>query len=261
MLKFSYDNESEIPAEVKKYYKQTTEGDKTTWVLQCEGGAPKAKLDEFRTNNIQLQRDLKKANDALAAFGDMTPELARELAEKADDIRAHKAKKPEEIEALVTERTKKITEAHAKEKEKIQAERDKHYNELCELRISGSVVEEANKVGLRPSATLDITSRSRQVFTLKDGVVVALDKDGNTRVGEDGYTPLSISNWVAGLTKEAPHLFDPSAGAGGSGTRPGGTGKHRNPWAKETWNLTEQGQIQRKDAALAERLKAEAGKK
>ena len=265
MLKFYYEEESAIPAEVKKFYKQGTlkigGADKEVWLLQCEGAVPKIRHDEFRQTNIELEKKLKTANDALAAFGDLTPDEAKELAAKAEDIRAHKAKKPEEIEALVSERTKSIATAHAKEKETLKAERDKYYNELCEHRISSAVVEEANKVGLRASATLDITSRSRQVFTLKDGVVVALDKDGNTRVGEDGYTPLSISTWVAGLTKEAPHLFDPSAGAGGTGTRPGGTGKQRNPWAKETWNLTEQGQIQRKDAAMAERLKAEAGKK
>ena len=34
-----------------------------------------------------------------------------------------------------------------------------------------------------------------------------------------------------------------------------------NPWKKETFNLTEQGQIYKRDPALAERLAKEAGKK
>jgi len=32
-----------------------------------------------------------------------------------------------------------------------------------------------------------------------------------------------------------------------------------NPWAKETWNLTKQGQIIKNDPALAEKYKAEVG--
>ncbi|WDU82280.1 hypothetical protein [Caloramator sp. Dgby_cultured_2] len=49
----------------------------------------------------------------------------------------------------------------------------------------------------------------------------------------------------------------------GSGSNPaGGTNSTiKNPWAKETFNLTEQAKILKENPALAEQLKAAAGVK
>jgi hypothetical protein len=63
---------------------------------------------------------------------------------------------------------------------------------------------------------------------------------------------------------EAPHLFEPNAGGGAAGAASGGGsgarphGSLRNPFRRESWNLTEQMRLQKTDPQLAARLKAAA---
>ena len=61
---------------------------------------------------------------------------------------------------------------------------------------------------------------------------------------------------------EAPHLFESNAGGGAAGNTSGGgarpQGLQKNPFKKETWNLTEQMRLQKSDPQLAARLKAAA---
>ncbi len=94
-----------------------------------------------------------------------------------------------------------------------------------------------------------------------NGVPQAFEADGQTaRVGKDGMTPLSLAEWIDLQVSEAPHLFESNAGGGAAGNGSGGAGNRsvKNPFRKETWNLTEQMKLQKSDPALAARLKAAA---
>jgi hypothetical protein len=57
-------------------------------------------------------------------------------------------------------------------------------------------------------------------------------------------------------------LFESNAGSGAAGNGSGGVGSGnrsvRNPFRKESWNLTEQMKLQKTDPQLAARLKAAA---
>jgi hypothetical protein len=93
---------------------------------------------------------------------------------------------------------------------------------------------------------------------------VVLEADGQTvRQGRAGA--MTLEEWVDLQVSEAPHLFEANAGGGapGGGTPgTGGAGKPgiagRNPFRRETWNLTEQMKLQKTDPQLAARLKAAA---
>ena len=131
------------------------------------------------------------------------------------------------------------------------------------IQIDQAVLGEATKRGLRGTALPDITARARQTFRLVNGVPQAFEGDVQTpRAGRDGVTPLSVAEWVDQQVSEAPHLFENNAGGGasghGSGGAAGGERSGRNPFRKETWNLTEQMRLQKTDPALAARLKAAA---
>ena len=86
------------------------------------------------------------------------------------------------------------------------------------------------------------------MFKLVEGVPRAYEADGQTvRVGKDGITPMTLDEWVDQQVADAPHLFESNSGggAGGSGSQhgagAGGAGRGgKNPFRKETWNLTEQ---------------------
>ena len=62
------------------------------------------------------------------------------------------------------------------------------------------------------------------------------------------------------LSLPLSHLFESNAGSGAAGNGSGGVGGNnrsvKNPFRKETWNLTEQMKLQKTDPQLAARLKA-----
>ena len=78
------------------------------------------------------------------------------------------------------------------------------------------------------------------------------------KVKLDGEQLLGLDDQLKAIQQSDPYLFGDS-GKVGSGTNPPGAGNAEvNPWKKETWNLTQQGQILREDPAKATRMKAEA---
>ena len=87
-------------------------------------------------------------------------------------------------------------------------------------------------------------------------VVALLDK---TKISLDGENLIGFDEQVAALKESDPYLF----GVELKGRVPEGAGKPpqtpENPWKKETWNLTKQGEITKKDPDLAAKLRAQAG--
>ena len=101
------------------------------------------------------------------------------------------------------------------------------------------------------------------MFKLVNGAPRAFEADGTTvRYGKDGISPMTLEEWVDAQVADAPHLFESNAGGGAAGNPAGGgTGSTRsvkNPFRKDTWNLTEQMKIRKSDPALAARLDAAA---
>ena len=138
-------------------------------------------------------------------------------------------------------------------------ERDALNGKLTALLIDQAVVTEATKRGLRATALPDITSRARNTFKLVNGVPQAFEADGQTaRVGKDGVTPMTLAEWIDAQVSDAPHLFESNVGGGAAGNGSGGVGQGsgKNPFRRETWNVTEQMRLAKADPQLAARLKA-----
>ena len=147
-----------------------------------------------------------------------------------------------------------------KSKDEIPADVQSLYverDEACVLDVEGA----ADAVQLR--AKLDEfrtnnTARARSVFRLVSGAPQALEADGQTvRVGRDGVTPLTMTEWLETQVSEAPHLFESNAGGGAAGNGSGGVGQGsgKNPFRRETWNVTEQMRLAKADPQLAARLR------
>ncbi len=141
----------------------------------------------------------------------------------------------------------------------VTSESDALNARLMSIQIDQAVVVEATKRGLRATAIPDITARARTTFKLVNGVPQAFDSDAQSvRVGKDGVSPMTLAEWVDALVSDAPHLFESNAGGGASSSSSGGARAVKNPFRRETWNLTEQMKLQKSDPALAARLKAAA---
>jgi hypothetical protein len=163
--------------------------------------------------------------------------------------------------ALMKERDemkRRFERSESEQVKAIAAERDALNGRLMAIQIDQGVTTVASKKGLRPSAIPDITARARSVFKLAQGAPVAYEADGQTvRVGKDGVTPMSLDEWVDQQVADAPHLFESNAGGGATNSPSGRTGTGmKNPFRRESWNLTEQMRLQKTDPGLAARLRA-----
>lgn len=167
-----------------------------------------------------------------------------------------------EVEKVVEARVKALKGDYDKQLSAATSERDALNARLVAIQIDQGVIGVASKRGLRATAIPDITARARGVFRLVNGVPTAFEADGQTvRAGKDGVTPMTLDEWVDAQVSEAPHLFESNAGGGAAGNGSGGVGNKtpvKNPFARATWNLTEQMRLQKTDSGLAERLRASA---
>ena len=257
-LKFKCKSKDEVPADQAALYVER-EGE---WVLDVEGVVEKAKHDDFRTANVALRKELEEQKKR---FEGIDPEEVRKLAEEKQKLEETQQLKLGEVEKVLETRLKTARADWDKQFGAVTAERDALNTRLASIQIDQGVITVATKKGLRPTAIPDITARARSVFRLVNGAPTAFEPDGKTvRVGKDGITPMNLEEWVDAQVSDAPHLFDSNAGGGAAGDASGGGGATRatrsvkNPFRKETWNLTEQMQLMKSDPQLAARLKAAA---
>jgi hypothetical protein len=247
-LKFKYSNLKEIPAEdVRLYVERGGE-----WVLDAESEVSKAKFEEFRQNNITLTNQLKR-------FEGIDPDAVRQLAADKQRLEDEQRIKDGKFQEVLDARLKTARADWEKQHGVVVSERDALHGRLSAIQIDQAVVNEATKRGLRPTAIPDITARARMTFKLVDGIPQAFDGE-KTRPGKDGVSPMTLAEWVDGLVGDAPHLFEANAGSGAAGSGGGAAGNRsvKNPFRKESFNLTEQMKIEKTDPALAARLKAAA---
>jgi hypothetical protein len=249
-LKFKFKTKDEIPAELQSLYVERD----GAWMLDAEGVVEKSKHEEFRTNNIALTNQLKR-------FEGIDPDAVRQLAEDKQKLLEERQLKAGEVDKVIEARLKTARAEWDKTHGVVVAERDALTGRLTAIQIDQAVVTEATKRGLRATALPDITARARQSFKLVNGVPQSFEADGQTaRMGKDGVSPMTLAEWVDALVSDAPHLFEANAGGGAAGSGSGGAGNRsvKNPFRKDSWNLTEQMKLQKSDPQLAARLKASA---
>jgi len=263
-LKFKFKTREEIPAEQVSLY---TERD-GAWVLDVDGAIEMARLEELRHSNAALARE---RDELKTRFDGIDPEQFRTLLaekQKADEAALLNgtplpSAEREKVEKVLESRIKGLKADLEKQVVTLTSERDALTSRLMAIQIDQGVITAATRRGLRSTALTDISARARAVFRLVNGVPAAFESDGKSvRYGRDGLTPMTLEEWVDTQVTDAPHLFESNAGGGAAGNAAGGSGRPhglaKNPFQRETWNLTEQMRLQKSDPNLAARLKAAA---
>ena len=193
-----------------------TQGDDKKYYLGVEGMVSSSRLEEFRTNNIDLKKALEK-------FEGINPDRYREMAETERKLKEKKMIDAGEIDKVVAERVA----AMKADNEKVIGDLTKS-NESLTARLSSVLIDSAVKsaavaAGVVSTAVDDVVLRAKTTFQVKDGNVVALNDKGEVVYGKDGTTPLTIGEWVTNLKKTATHLFEGMRGSGAPGGKgPGG---------------------------------------
>ena len=255
-LKYKFQTREEIPAEHAALYVERD----GAFFLDAEGVTDKAKADELRDNNIELRKQIEERD---ARFEGIDPEAVRQLAAEKLRLEEEQRLKDGKFQEVLDTRLKAAKVDSDKVLTSVTGERDAYFAQLTAIQIDQGVLAAATKRGLRPTAIPDIMSRARMVFKLVNGAPQAFEADGKTvRLGKDGTSPMTLEEWVDAQVSEAPHLFESNAGGGaasnGAGGAAGSQRSVKNPFRKDTWNLTEQMKLQKSDPGLAARLKAAA---
>jgi hypothetical protein len=249
-LKAKLTSKTEIPVGFESAYIERD----GAWFLDCPDLVEKSRLDEFRNNNIALTKQL---GELKARFDGIDPDAIRAAAETQRQLSEGELLKKGDVEGL-RKTWQAPLEKRARDAEQVAAAATA---QLVDLQINAGALAAATKRGLLPTAQSDLAARARSVFRLVNGVPVSFEADGQTpRLGKDGVTPLTLEEWTETLVVEAPHLFGQNSGGGATGSSSGGAvGSGKNPFAKATWNFTEQSQLMRTDPKRAAALKAAAG--
>lgn len=252
MLKFIVTNLDDVDEAHRDLYQSDGTG---KFVLKVEGAVPKAQVQEFRDNNVQLKEKLEK-------FEGIDPENVAEVLatmKKVQDGELVESSKKEDVDKLVEDRVAEMKKQHDKELQDSSDRNDKLSGELANVKIKSALLKAGAEHGMRATAAEDLVARGKQVFSLDDdGNLVAKDEDGNAMYGKAG-SALTPGEFIKDLSEKAEHLFDPNEGGGSSGSGGGGGQGGDNPFSKDTWNLTKQNQLINKDPKQARKLATAAG--
>ena len=202
------ENLESIPEELKQFYQEDDGG----YILSVDDVVPKAKLDEFRTNNRKLHAELDQ-------FKWVDIDEYKELKELQTKDKVKGVVNEGEVDTIVNQRVKEMRDTHDEELTKIQQDLDSSRTQLSTLLIDNEVQTVANKHSVKSTAVEDVLLRAKRTFKINDGKVEAYDNNGETIFNKKGE-PLTISEWIGKLEKDAPHLFQESTGAGTQGNRP-----------------------------------------
>lgn len=171
----------------------------------------KAKVNEFRNNNLALNTSVEALNAKIKGVDFDEYSTLKKNAQEMKDKEMISAGK---VGELVDEKVKKIRTEQVEKMKELQ-ENNANLSTELNAQVVGSAVKTASiKAGIVGTAIDDVLMRANSVWTVKDGKPVALNKDGNT-IWLDGTTePLTLDKWVESLNDTAPHLFGESKGTG-----------------------------------------------
>lgn len=234
------------------------------YTLQVEGMVPSTALAAVKTEAGGYRIELKAAKAKLAEFGDLDPAKTAELLNRIPELEIAAAGKIDDkkLEELVTTRL-------ATKIAPIQRERDTFFNEVKTLKeqidtfnqkekfrtVGDAIRAAAKKAGVLDVAMDDAIMLGERVFEVGDDRSVTA-KDGV------GCTPgIDVATWFAEIQPRRSHWWGPSVGGGANGGKGNGGYGGTNPWANETWNMTEQGKILNADRKKAEAMASAAGTK
>ena len=251
MLQLKHKTKEEIPQEYVGLY---TEKDGEWYFTGVTGMKSQADIDKVMTGLTKERDDHRSTKEKLRAWEgldrtDVDAKLARldelEVASKNSIPKAEMDKKLDELaevraknRMLPVERERDTLKKKLEEFEKTIATLTA---EKTQRTIHDKVREAATTAKILPEVMADVLLLSDNVFQLtEDGQLLTKE---NVYGVDAGLTPESFFQTQQ---ERRPYWWPTSTGGGSKGTGgKSGAGGTVNPWAAETWNLTDQGKYVR----------------
>lgn len=216
-LKLFVENLDDVSENHKSLYEQTDDG---KYRLDVDGAVPREKLDEFRQNNIELLKKLEGFKNVDVQKYTKLLEIEKRINDK-DLVDAGK------IDEAVQSRIQSMKTEHEGVVKDLSEKLNISNRQLESLLIDSAVRVKALELGALPAAMDDVLLRAKSAFKLVDGVAIP-HVDGKPVYGKDGVNPMSVEEWISGLSKSASHLFGKTSGGGAQGSGNVGANNSRN---------------------------------
>jgi hypothetical protein len=201
------------------------------FILDLEGiedhpGAKSLKnaLEMERKERLKRQDRIDELTKEAEKFKDLDPDRAREALAKVLELGDKELMDAGKIDELVDQRTERMRADSESQRTTLEAardtattERDTARERLAKEVIDNRIMVAATEAGVRKGAMPDVLSRARMTWRLDDAGEPAAFKDDNRIFGSDGSKPMTMTEWVSGLSSDAEHLFEPNKGGGAQG--------------------------------------------
>ncbi len=223
MLKIRIAALSEVPETLHGEYVADPAGG---FILSLDDSSYKAKIGEFRDNNIEANKQLELLRQTAEKHKGIDPAKYLEMSKKIQDIEDKKLIDAGQIDVLVDQKAgeleKKYTgqlTAYEEMVAGLKTDNEKYKTQYTNYRLNDSITQAANEVGtLRQGALTDVLNRSKSIWSLNEnGVPVALNPDGSTIYEKDAVTVLTPQSWLSNLAQDSPYLFEGNTGGGPKG--------------------------------------------
>ena len=199
----------DVPDWAKDHVEETEDG---RFALSVEGMTPSSKIDEFRTNNLQLRKTVEKLEKSLK--GSLSASDRTSLETEVQDLKDRLAagEHDEKIQELVAQRTSRMRDDHQAEltaRDDEVAKRDQRLSTVTS-RLAKDRIENATLIGIKEvggvkdGAVDDILANVNRTFSIdeeSDFAPVARDEEGNILRGKDGVKPLTPAEHLASIKK------------------------------------------------------------
>jgi hypothetical protein len=258
MLKTIYDNKEDIPEGYEALY---TEKNGKWELTGVQGVKTQADVDRVSEALRKEKAERKVIAETLKTFDGIDPEEHHKLTTSLEEVTAQlEAVKKDgtidetKLEPVIQARVKQALGPIERDKVSLQkqiddtkaklAAKDAETAELQRTITTGhvdrAIRDAAVKALVIPAAISDVVMRGSPMFEWTDDRRV-IAKDGF------GITPgLTPGEWLKDEIERSPYWWPASVGGGSEGTGKGGQGGYRganNPWSKDGWSMTKQGQL------------------
>ena len=210
-MKFQIAKLEDVPENVRHMY-VARDGQ---YFLDVDGVVPKERVDEFRNNNIELQKQIDR-------YKGIDPTKHAELLAIQQEMEEGKLIKEGKVAEVVDLRVKTMKATYDGQIAEYGQKLTVANRQLETLLVDNVVKTAAIKNGVVPSAVDDVVLRAKTVYTVVDGVPTPKGADGQVIFGKDGKTPMPVDEWLISLRSTATHLFQGSTGSGAGGGGNGG---------------------------------------
>lgn len=253
------DDINSVPEGFRELY---TERNGKFEITAIKGMKTQADVDRIQAGLVKERNDHKGTKERLAAFGDLDPtKIHEDLARLPELEMAAKGKLDDnKINEIVETRIKSRVAPIQRQLDQAQTqlkERDGMIAQFQEKDRVRKISDEVRRAGVSSkvidSALEDALILAERVFEVgDDGKVVTKDNIG--------VTPgIDAAVWFQEMQTKRPHWWPASQGGGAGGGAGSGSGGTANPWTKDGWNMTKQGELHRQNPQRAAQLAKMAG--